>query len=73
MTIRLWTQVLTTVGAEPNARTSDNITPLHWAAGYNDNPGVTQSLIAVGADPKAKDNDGSTPLHRAAEYNDNRL
>ena len=52
-------------GADPVARDSWNITPLHWAAGFNGYPAVLQALLEAGADVEARDNDGDTPLHWA--------
>ena len=37
-------------GADVAARTDDGYTPLHWAAGTNDNPAVIEALLAAGAD-----------------------
>ena len=58
-------------GADPNARTESKLTPLHLAAGSNENPAVTQALLQAGADPNARDDDKSTPLHEAARNNEN--
>ena len=58
-------------GADLKARAEKGLTPLHWAAGGNDNPAVIAVLLDAGADPKARDKDGITPLHWAAEANAN--
>ena len=52
-------------GADPNVRDKDGNTPLHQAAGFNENPAVIAALVDVGADPKARNKWGLTPLHRA--------
>ena len=58
-------------GADPNVRDKDGDTPLHWAAEFNENPGVVAALVDAGADPKARNKWGLTPLHRAAGFNQN--
>ena len=58
-------------GANPNARNDSEDTPLHWAARYNDNPGVIEALLAASADPNARQNYKITPLHLAAGHNGN--
>ena len=58
-------------GAELNGRSQDGVTPLHLAAGYNQNPAVTEALLAAGADVNARSISGLTPLHRAAGVNEN--
>ena len=60
-------------GADPNARNKGqrNYTPLHWAAGYNEEPGVIQALLTAGADPNKRSSFKFTPLHMAAESNGN--
>ena len=55
------------VGADPTARGVLGLTPLHWAAAFNQ-PAVLTALVAAGADPTARDKNGGTPLHYAAEY-----
>ena len=56
-------------GAQPNTRNKGQRTrtPLHWAAGYNQNPEVIEALLAAGADPNAETTDKWTPLHAGAE------
>ena len=58
-------------GADPMARNENSITPLHYAARYNENSAVVQVLLAAGADLEARDTYGNTPLHYAARYNEN--
>ena len=50
---------------------SNDWTPLHFAAGLNDNPEVISFLLDRGADIEAKDDNGDTPLFSAAFFNDN--
>ena len=52
-------------GADPDARTENGNTPLHFAAdeGHAD---VIETLREAGADPDARDKNGFTPLHAAA-------
>ena len=52
-------------GADPNARDEGKNTPLHEAAGSNENPAVTEVLLKAGADPGAKNKRDSTPLEIA--------
>ena len=47
------------------------VRPLHYAALFNDNPGMVQALVDAGADPNARDGDGDTPLQLAMMFNDN--
>ena len=58
-------EMLLDAGADPNARTEHDWTPLHLAV-----EGTSSAAIAVlldaGADPEARDEDGRTPLHGAA-------
>ena len=54
-------------GADPNARTDDGWTPLHWAARLTDNSAVIVALLDAGADPNARDEDGWTPWDMAQE------
>ena len=47
-------------------------TPLHWAAGFNENPEVIFALVKAGADLDARSLEyGLTPLHMAAAFNRN--
>jgi ankyrin repeat protein len=61
------TQILLDAGANPNAKSNDNVTPLQNADFYNCSS-VTQILLDAGADPNAKDIWDNTPLHSAAFY-----
>ena len=58
-------------GADLKARDDNGWTPLHWAAGVNENPAVIEALLAAGADLKARDEYGGTPLQNAAGINEN--
>ena len=58
-------------GADLEATDSDGSTPLHYAAGSNDNPAVITALLDAGADLEARDGFDRTPLHNAAGSNDN--
>ena len=51
-----------------NTTNTDKMTPLHWAANYN-NADTIRELIAHGANIEAEDGDGYTPLHTAAVRN----
>ena len=57
-------------GADLKARDKDGETPLHRAAGFNENPAVIEALLDAGADLKARDRLGVTPLHWAAGFNE---
>jgi ankyrin repeat protein len=58
-------KLLLDLGADPNARNWDDVTPLHQAVRAR-NPAVVELLLARGADPNARDRlRGSTPLRRA--------
>lgn len=47
-------------------------TPLHWAAGFNENPEVISALVKAGADLHARSSEyGLMPLHMAATFNRN--
>ena len=58
-------------GADLEARDKNGLTPLHWAAAFNDDPDVIARLVEVGADPEARSENGSTPLHYAGRHNEN--
>lgn len=55
------------MGADPNARNEDGLTPLHIAV-RRETPLVIESLIRHGARTDIKDRAGDTPLHRAVVY-----
>ena len=57
-----------TVGANPNARDSNRMTPLHCAAASG---GTCKRLIDAQAKVDAADINGHTPLYRALYTNDN--
>ncbi|GAH12048.1 unnamed protein product, partial [marine sediment metagenome] len=58
-------EFLVSEGADVNAKSYFNSTPLHFAA-YEGHKDVAKLLIAKGADVNAKNRNGWTPLHRAA-------
>ena len=59
-------------GEDPNARDKDGVTPLMYAAGYNQNPQVITTLLKAGADINARDRyNNMTPLMYAAWFNQN--
>ena len=55
------------LGAGSNPREEDvaGVTPLHRAAGYNENPAVIQMLLNAGADLESQHDTGYTPLRWA--------
>jgi ankyrin repeat protein len=61
------------MGADPNGRSSNGLTPLMIAAAYNTNPEVIKTLLKAGADLKARDlyNMGATVFVWAAWGNSN--
>lgn len=52
-------------GEGVNAKTSDGMTPLHWAAYYGMRD-IVELLISKGADIHARDEANDTPLHKLA-------
>ena len=50
-------------GADANARDEGGRTPLHFAAGYSDDPAIITALLGAGADLHATDKIGATALH----------
>ena len=65
------TDVVTCImyGADLNARGEYGMTPLHFAAGLNDNSTITAALIGAGAELEARSEEGHSPLHLAARFN----
>lgn len=53
-------------GSSPNSRDSDQCTPMHYLASWNNVP-VAILLLEYGADVNLKDCDGATPLHITAK------
>ena len=60
-------RLLIEAGADPNARSSGDETPLHWAASSDDSD-VADALIEGGADVDAPDGSIGTPLANAVGY-----
>ena len=60
-----YTSWLIKAGADANARTDMQWTPLHWAA-LNGHEAAARALLAAGADVNARDGQQATPLHLAA-------
>lgn len=71
----VWTraqiQATADAGADFNARGSDSMSPLMWAAMFNTDPEVIRMIVAAGADIDARDDFGFTPLMFAADFNQN--
>jgi ankyrin repeat protein len=63
-------------GADINARSKWNFTPLHWAVACPDTPGAMENIkyiIENGVDIDAHDSLGNAAIFRAVRYNDLRL
>lgn len=58
---------LANAGADVNARTRGNQTPLHEAARSAEDPAVIAALLNAGAEVNAADGQYETPLHHAVE------
>ena len=54
-------------GADLKARDRLGVTPLHWAAGFNESLAIITALLDAGADLKARDKDGETPWDRVKD------
>jgi ankyrin repeat protein len=59
-------RMLLEAGADPNARSATEGTPLHTAA-FTGNVAVTETLLKAGADPEARDRKGYLPLDYARD------
>ncbi|MGW0095266.1 ankyrin repeat domain-containing protein [Streptomyces sp. NPDC003328] len=60
-------RLLVAAGADPNARTPGDESPLHWAASSDDTD-VAAALIDAGGDIEAPDGSIGTPLDNAIGY-----
>ena len=54
---------------DPNVRNDEGVTPLHFAAAFNDEINVAKALMEADADVNAKNHSGETPLHWAVRSN----
>jgi ankyrin repeat protein len=63
-------QMLLHNGANPNARSGDQQTPLHRAVNSPNSAEAARSLVQHGADLNAQDIADDTPLHKAAQLCD---
>ncbi|KAF1741524.1 hypothetical protein MXB_1686, partial [Myxobolus squamalis] len=59
------TQLLLSIGADPNSRDNEDWTPLHAAVNW-ENIDIIEELIEKGADPRAMNNIGNTPIDLAS-------
>ncbi|HUF71910.1 MAG TPA: ankyrin repeat domain-containing protein [Gammaproteobacteria bacterium] len=59
-------------GADPNARSEDGTSALHWAA-YHDDVELARALVAAGATADVINEYGSTPLSEAAAIGNPRM
>ena len=65
-------QALLDAGANIDAKSKGDITPLHWAAARNtENPAGMQALLDAGANVNTRTSNDWTPLHYAALRKDN--
>jgi len=55
-------------GADPNLRTMENATPLHWAVMRDNRIEIMQVLVDAGADVDAETDEGETAIQIAARY-----
>jgi ankyrin repeat protein len=60
-------------GARLEERNKEGLTPLLFAAQYNENPRVITTLLKAGAKLDSRDKAGKTPLMAAALHEKSRL
>ena len=65
LTIPLLADFLRSKGFDPNAKTDNGWTALHWASYYGKTAAI-ELLLKAGADVDAKTNNGYTALHWAS-------